>query len=67
MTCLMSSGKTNKLLKLQPYLVNTFGVIVIDSKTSKTNESYSGYMEDIIDKSQVQVALELGNASLCSP
>ena len=34
-------GKTNWLLKIHPYLVSGFGVVVIDNKKSKTIDLHS--------------------------
>ena len=59
-------GKTNSLLKFQPFLVSGFGVIAIDNKKSKTINLYSAYTEKkltgarLIDhNSQVQWTMEL--------
>ena len=47
-TSLLSGGKTNGLFKFQCFLVNAFGVLVIDTKKSKTIYLYSAYMENIL-------------------
>jgi len=38
--------ETNKFLKFQPYLVSTFVVIAIDSKTRKAVDLYDDHMEE---------------------
>ena len=45
------------LLTFHPYLVNTLGIIVIDSRKSKTIGLYTNYTE-IDYKSRVQQTME---------
>ena len=66
-------GKTNGLLKFQPFLVCGFGVISIDNKKSKTIDLYSAYMGKntgaclINHNSGVQWATELRLVPFYSP
>ena len=58
----------NLLCRFQPYLVSTFGVIVIDSKTRIcTVTTWKKYISLINQKLQVQKAMELVLVPLCLP
>ena len=43
--------KTNGLLNFQPFLVSSFGVLVIDNQKSKTIDLYSAYTEKFYRRS----------------
>ena len=60
-TSLLSRGKTNGLSKFQPYLMNSCGVIAIDSMKCNKINLYSGYMGKKLQALILSIITHKGN------